>query len=331
MQKTTKSNPPSRGVGIRNISDYSPFGVLLKERTVESADFRRGFQGQEHDDEVKGDGNSVNYKYRMHDPRVGRFFAVDPISANYPWNSPYAFSENRLIDGVELEGLEIYYTSQGELIGKFGENTELRLVYDEDIEAAKFIIDNQTNGILPIKEMNDHLYNSGSSPASRSVDELAVEWGMRNNESSISDKKESSSFIYSTRIDGKNFVGYTKPNQGTESSASGVFTITPKRRLIAMIHAHGNYLEDYYNNVFSDEVVNADGSLSGDIYTFKTLDIDGYVSTPNGNLLKYSEFEAVTVISHGMPADPMDPEACNDNTNLSSTPVILESSTPKFE
>jgi hypothetical protein len=60
------------------------------------------------DDEVKGEGNSVNYKYRMHDPRVGRFFAVDPLTAKYPHNSPYAFSENRVINAVELEGLESY-------------------------------------------------------------------------------------------------------------------------------------------------------------------------------------------------------------------------------
>ena len=31
---------------------------------------------------------------------------MDPLAAKYPWNSPYAFSENRVIDGVELEGLE---------------------------------------------------------------------------------------------------------------------------------------------------------------------------------------------------------------------------------
>ncbi len=42
----------------------------------------------------------------MHDPRIGRFFAIDPLAAKYPHNSPYAFSENRLIDGIELEGLE---------------------------------------------------------------------------------------------------------------------------------------------------------------------------------------------------------------------------------
>jgi len=75
--------------------------------------YRYGFQGQEKDDEIKGSGNSVNYKYRMHDSRLGRFFAVDPLAAKYPYNSTYAFSENRLIDGVELEGREVL------LIGKY--------------------------------------------------------------------------------------------------------------------------------------------------------------------------------------------------------------------
>ena len=73
--------------------------------------YEYSFQAQEHDDEIKGPGNSINYKYRMHDTRLGRFFAVDPLSAKYPWNSPYAFSENRVIDGIELEGLE--YQSTG--------------------------------------------------------------------------------------------------------------------------------------------------------------------------------------------------------------------------
>ena len=92
-------------VGIRTCSDYSPFGVELDGRTV-SDGYRFGFQNQEKDDEVKGEGNSINYTFRMHDPRLGRFFAVDPLSPKYPYNSTYAFSENRLIDGIELEGLE---------------------------------------------------------------------------------------------------------------------------------------------------------------------------------------------------------------------------------
>ena len=42
----------------------------------------------------------------MHDPRIGRFFAIDPLAYSFPWNSPYAFSENMVIDAIEIEGLE---------------------------------------------------------------------------------------------------------------------------------------------------------------------------------------------------------------------------------
>lgn len=82
--------------------------MLLPNRhgSVDADAYRYGFQGQEKDDEVKGEGNSYNYKYRMHDPRLGRFFAVDPLAQLYTWNSTYAFSENRVIDGIDLEGSE---------------------------------------------------------------------------------------------------------------------------------------------------------------------------------------------------------------------------------
>lgn len=86
--------------------DYYPFGMLVPSRHGSSDSYRYGFQGQEKDDEIKGEGNSINYTFRMHDPRIGRFFAVDPLAMNYPHNSVYAFSENRVMDGVELEGLE---------------------------------------------------------------------------------------------------------------------------------------------------------------------------------------------------------------------------------
>jgi RHS repeat-associated protein len=78
----------------------------LPNRHESINEYRYGFQGQEKDDEIKGNNNSINYKYRMHDPRIGRFFAVDPLAPDYPHNSPYAFSENKVIQFIELEGLE---------------------------------------------------------------------------------------------------------------------------------------------------------------------------------------------------------------------------------
>ena len=46
------------------------------------------------------------FKYRVHDPRIAKFLSVDPLAPEYPWNSPYAFAENRVIDGADLEGRE---------------------------------------------------------------------------------------------------------------------------------------------------------------------------------------------------------------------------------
>ncbi|WP_300663074.1 RHS repeat-associated core domain-containing protein [Fluviicola sp.] len=90
---------------IVSYSDYDPFGTIQSGRNNGEV-YRYGFQGQERDDEIKGVGNSINYEYRMHDPRIGRFFAVDPLAAKYPYYSSYQFSGNRVIDAVELEGLE---------------------------------------------------------------------------------------------------------------------------------------------------------------------------------------------------------------------------------
>ena len=100
---------------VPNVVSYSafePFGSLLPGRNYNSGSYRFAFQGQEHDDEVYGStinpapGTSYAFEYRMHDPRVGRFLSIDPLAAQYAHNSPYAFSENRVIDGVDYEGSE---------------------------------------------------------------------------------------------------------------------------------------------------------------------------------------------------------------------------------
>jgi RHS repeat-associated protein len=93
---------------VISCSDYLLFGQVMPNRHGNDNQYRYGFQGQEKDDEIKGEGNSINYKYRMDDPRIGRFFAVDPLASKYPHNSPYAFSENKVIDCIELEGLESF-------------------------------------------------------------------------------------------------------------------------------------------------------------------------------------------------------------------------------
>ena len=54
----------------------------------------------------------MEFSERGYDSRIGRFLRVDPIAKKYPWNSTYAFAENRVIDGADLEGLEWRSTTQ---------------------------------------------------------------------------------------------------------------------------------------------------------------------------------------------------------------------------
>src|SRR5690606_30739201 len=87
-------------------NDYYPGGMIMPGRKYQagSTSYRFGFQEQETDPELWG--GAVSFKFRVEDPRLNRFFSVDPLADDYPHNSPYAFAENRLIDGIELEGLE---------------------------------------------------------------------------------------------------------------------------------------------------------------------------------------------------------------------------------
>lgn len=106
-QKIGNATTDGYEADIVSYSDYYPYGMVMPGRNGAEMDgYRYGFQGQEDDPEIKGEGNSTNYKYRMHDPRIGRFFATDPLTAKYPHYTPYSFSGNRVIDHIELEGLE---------------------------------------------------------------------------------------------------------------------------------------------------------------------------------------------------------------------------------
>jgi hypothetical protein len=95
--------------------------------------YRYGFQAQVQDDELwKG---AVNYKYRVEDPRLGRFFSVDALTMKYSFNSPFAFSENRVIDARELGGVESAFTKLNSVfkctgikrISLFGKSSQLRV------------------------------------------------------------------------------------------------------------------------------------------------------------------------------------------------------------
>jgi len=90
---------------------FYPFGMVHKGynnvvNPIGSSFHKYDYQNQERQDELGL--NWLQFKYRMHDPAIGRFVSIDPLAADYVHNSTYAFAENKVIKYNELEGLEVY-------------------------------------------------------------------------------------------------------------------------------------------------------------------------------------------------------------------------------
>ena len=85
--------------------DYFPFGLMFNNYSRENSLTNRfKFQSQEHIDDLGLNWDA--FKWRNHQPEIGRFFNVDPLSEKYYYYSPYAFSGNQVTSHRELEGLE---------------------------------------------------------------------------------------------------------------------------------------------------------------------------------------------------------------------------------
>jgi RHS repeat-associated protein len=87
---------------------YYPYGLTMagiSSKAFGTLDNKKEkFQGQEFNDALNVD--YYEFKYRSHDPQIGRFLQIDPLSDKYTHNAPYAFSENKVTGHIELEGLE---------------------------------------------------------------------------------------------------------------------------------------------------------------------------------------------------------------------------------
>ena len=113
---------PSSGLKVFNpevlsFSDYYPFGQLVPNRHGSSTAYRYGFNGMELDNELKGEGNSYDFGARMLDPRIGRWFARDPMEAKYPNMSSYAYAINNPIVFIDVDGRDVGITVTAKVVG----------------------------------------------------------------------------------------------------------------------------------------------------------------------------------------------------------------------
>ncbi len=117
-------------VEVQQETHYYPFGLAMEglsyQNPLQTNKNKIKYQGQELQEEL--DLGWYQFKWRMADPEIGRFSSIDPLAEKYTYNSPYAFSENRVIDGVEMEGLEVFIDRSGYILN-YGPNKNDMRVY----------------------------------------------------------------------------------------------------------------------------------------------------------------------------------------------------------
>ncbi len=108
----------SSSLNVSSLSDYNPFGMLTVGRTwVAGSQYRYSFNGKEHDDELIGNDNALDFGARIYDCKIGRFFSRDPRSNEYSWQSVYAYYKNSPILICDINGLggpESYTVKSGD-------------------------------------------------------------------------------------------------------------------------------------------------------------------------------------------------------------------------
>ncbi len=109
-------------------------------------------------------GLKVVYRNPSSDKKSAqRFLSVDPLAAKYPYNGVYNFSENRVVDAVELEGLEkIIITDalnkekyMGNMWKIINNNSKLRNIYYSISRADRMSTQMVIFGILPTDNTNN--------------------------------------------------------------------------------------------------------------------------------------------------------------------------------
>jgi len=168
-------------------NDYYPFGMLLPGRHDDTQKYRYGFQGQEKDDEIKGEGNSYDFGDRMLDPRIGRWFSTDMKSKEFQSN--YNFAMNNPTIFVDPDGKDDYY-------------------FDTATKAVYIIKNGEPNRYFSIDYVFEPITKSGTVYTGKQV---------------ITPRSINSSFIKSKVIDGTSVYRYALKHATNKAQYKSIY------------------------------------------------------------------------------------------------------------
>lgn len=108
---------------VASAQSYYAFGMEQPGLTYNAGSYRYGFNGKENDKDIEN--GAQDYGERIYNDRLGKFLSVDPLMESYPMLTPYQFSSDSPIGGVDLDGREFFGSGYlidalSEGVGKLG-------------------------------------------------------------------------------------------------------------------------------------------------------------------------------------------------------------------
>jgi RHS repeat-associated protein len=137
---------------VNQWGDYYAFGAKMPGRKVNPGAYKFGYQGSMKTDEIKGiSGSHYTTQFRELDPRIARWWSIDPKAQKYPGSSPYTSMQDnpiRLNDplgdtvNTSQKGADVYQEGAKATLGKdnpFGYDKEKGiLTFNQDYDKDKY-------------------------------------------------------------------------------------------------------------------------------------------------------------------------------------------------
>ena len=254
-------------------------------------------------------------KIAERDREVSRFMSLDPLKSSFPWNSPYAFAENRVIDAIDLEGAEaliinkhentvtitanLFYVSDG--VGsvynsELKKETNVKLINKaREITLFNMSFDVKLNHITTDENGNPLTYEKAVEMAQKS----SITYQSQKGEYIISGQETgvviTTDELYSKKLDYDNpaiFVSDTRENAKVLNSIylrtehlNSMNTETQEQISSGFVHELGHYL-GRRGLIATDENKDPDhaGGFQGTNKGITSRDFKNVILTPNDSI-----------------------------------------------
>ncbi|BDD05643.1 RHS repeat-associated core domain-containing protein [Aureibacter tunicatorum] len=226
-----------REAEVLSTSDYYPFGLQMIGRTFDSGGYRYGFNGKEKDQNGEwGSQTNYDYGFRIYNPVIAKFLSVDPLTADYPWFSPYHFAGNTPIMAIDIDGLETLVTINSD---DFLRKLDLAIQDDLNVSRMSELVDLALKFCRPDDGFYSTTMYKGSEYAATAVPINNVE-GLSVGDIRVQDNN--GNHLFDVKYE-KNHVIKQKIRDNTE--AFGELFVKPLKFI-------GTVFNEYFNGIYEE-------------------------------------------------------------------------------